>query len=75
MIERGGGDQRGDLGDAGMDDEPDRERHRRDRHGDQHDHVEHGQSSRGIAPPRGHGNSVRQVRIPRKQKSCGDRPL
>ena len=64
QIERGGGDQRGDLGDAGLDDESHREGQGRHRHGDQHDHVEHGQSSRGIASPRGHGNSVRHVRIP-----------
>ncbi len=50
-VERPGGDQRRNLGDAGMKDQPDRERRRRDRHGEQDDHVQHGKPSRGIAPP------------------------
>jgi hypothetical protein len=75
QIERGRGDQRGDLGDAGLNDEANREGRGRHRHGDQHDHIEHRQSTRGLAAPRGHGNSVRQFRIPPREKSCGDRPL
>ena len=50
-VERPGGDQRRNLGDTGMKDQPYRERRRRDRHGEQDDHVEHGKPSRGIAPP------------------------
>ena len=73
-VERAGGDQRRNLGDAGMEDQPDRERGRRDRHGDQDDHVEHGKPSRGIAPSRGHGNGVSHAGN-LAQKSCGDRPL
>ena len=57
-VERAGGDQRRNLGDAGMEDQPRRERGRRDRHGDQDDHIEHRKPSRGIAPPRGHDNGV-----------------
>ena len=74
QIERGGGDQRGDLGNAGLDDEADREGRGRHRHGDQHDHVEHGQSSRGLASPRGHGNSVRQFRTPLSENHAATGP-
>ena len=73
-IERGGGDQGRDLRDAGMGNEAHREGERSDRHGNQDDHVEHAEPSRGAAPPRGQGNGVRHVHPP-SQKSCGDRPL